>query len=193
VERSQSAGFEDPDELRDVPPAQLWRDVLQHDPCVDQVERVIVEEAQIVACVDVIRAAVAMAVERAGALDHRRGHVDPIDTGEIACEDLGHPADPTAEVEAALAIDRQADLVELRHEGLDFLDAGAEEMVHLPPVAAHLREAENTPKRIGTTERVPVLLKLVEERDLHGFYGIQGDGIIRASWLWRPRRDRTAA
>jgi len=99
--------------------------------------------------------ATAIGVERACAVDHRRGHVDPECLAEVAGQGARDASHTAAEVQHPRARHGWYERGQVRDEALGIGHARREEFGGFPRAERAVRSGEHGAERVGATERVP--------------------------------------
>ena len=137
--------------------------VLEHVGRVDQVERPVGQQLQVVPHVQVVLATVPEPIEAFRRLDHRRCDVDAIHALEPVAERLGQASDPAAEIQRTARQQRPADVVfDQAERAVDLGPPVGEERLGVPATSAGARMGQDRPHRISLAEHVPRMRQRVE-------------------------------
>src|SRR5437763_10626192 len=102
LEPSDATGTKDPHQLADVPQTVVGAYVLEGQPAINQVERIVGEDAQVIA-VDVVEVKAGLWVPLSGLGEHRGGDVDAVIGGDVPSQGPGTAPYAAAKLKAAAA------------------------------------------------------------------------------------------
>ena len=169
LKHDECAGPGDAEELPDVTGGAGVRHMLEYDLAVDEVERPVREEAQIVYLVEDVLDPGAAPVELAGQVEHGGRDIDADDAREVIGQRLGEASDAAAEIEGHAAGEWIAGSEDPAEGRVYFRLPRAKEVLRGPLSSPFFGHAENGPERIFPGQSVPDVLETREIAFIHGY------------------------
>jgi len=149
-------------EFADIPGAEGRRHVLQNHVGIDQVKTFVADERQVRSRIHKITAAIALAVQTRGLLNHGRRNVHANDFIAIGRQGLSQSPDSAAEIESFGGPRRDSQAAQVFHNCAYLRDSQLKELFNRPPATLLIGTGQYGPERILLAQFIPVPLKVVD-------------------------------
>ena len=156
MEDEDAAGRQHAQQLADVALAVARLHVLKDQRRIGEAEGRFVEEQRIGRRVQVVGAAIGMAIVAGGGSQHRARDVNAVAALEVAGQRLRDPSDAAAEVERTAARHLEVQRRRPVQRRRNLFGAVPEELFGIPAAAALGGIGEDGPERIAPAESIPV-------------------------------------